>query len=217
MKKILIFILFFAFMSKAQSQMTIIDFDNYANDLDSQNYYMKDINNYLDQFEGTWKYINGNSEIELVFKKKTFTDHPNPSMTVMQDELVGECRYVKNGVEVLNTLQNIDVNHIMSVEYNISGGVRTSNDRGTIPCYMCTVPNQRLWVDYDESTNDNECLYGSVLIHTFVENGQTKLFFSIRKRLKEGFSCVKKSDDTQSATYFDLEIADGEYIFVKVP
>ena len=217
MKKILL-ILFCICINYTNAQ-TIIDFDESTLGLNSQYYYMKDINNYLDQFEGTWKYINGNSEIELVFKKKTFTDHPNPSMTVMQDELVGEYRYVKNGVEVLNTLQNINNNHSTSVEYHFYGSSRTSNDRGTIPCYMCTVPNQRLWVYYeeDEPTNDNECLYGSVLIHTFVENGQTKLFFSIRKRLKEGFSCVKKSDDTQSATDFDLEIADGEYIFVKVP
>lgn len=211
---LLIFICIFTQYTNAQ---TIIDFDDYANDLDVQSYYMKDINNYLNQFEGTWKYVNGNNEITLVFKKKTFTYHPNPSMTVIQDELVGEYKYIKNGVEVLNTLQNINANHNNSIKYNIQNSVRNKNNNdGTVPCYMCTVPSQRLYAYYDEPTLDNQCIYGSLLIHTFVENGQTKLFFSIRKRTN-GFSCVKKSDESQPAIDYDLELTNGEYIFVKVP
>src|SRR5690606_41742067 len=120
------------------------------------------------------------------------------------------------GLEIINTLQNINTNHGSSGEYNIQNGVRKRNDGGTVPCYMCTVPNQRLYAYYEEPTLDNDGIYGSLLIHTFVENGQTKLFFSIRKR-ERGMLYYKKSDDTQFATDFDLELANGEYIFVKVP
>ncbi len=196
---------------------TIIDFDDYANDLDVQSYYMKDVNNYLNQFEGTWKYVNGNNEITLVFKKKTFTYNPNPNLTVMQDELVGEYRYVKNGVEIINTLQNINTNHSSSGDYNIQSSLRSKNNNGgTVPCYMCTVPRQRLYAYYYEPTLDNDGIYGGLLIHTFVENGQTKLFFSIRKR-EWGMLYYKKSDSTQFATDFDLDLANGEYIFIKIP
>lgn len=215
MKKLLLILI--CIFTKYTNAQTIIDFDDSTLGLNSQNYYQKDINNYLNQFEGTWKYINGNNEITLVFKKKTFTDHPNPSMTVMQDELVGEYKYIKNGIEVLNTLQNINNNFTSSVGYNIYGSSRSRNNSGgTVPCYMCTVPGQRLFAYYNEPTLDNQCIYGSLLIHTFVENGQTKLFFSIRKR-SNGLLCVKKSNDTQPATDYDLELANGEYIFVKVP
>lgn len=37
--------------------------------LSSGNYYYKDVNNYLDNFTGTWEYVDGNEKFELILTK----------------------------------------------------------------------------------------------------------------------------------------------------
>ena len=72
--------------------------------------YYKDIDNFLDQFVGTWKYQNGQEEFLLILKKKleyNFDDH-------FEDQLYGEYSYnTTYGVNLINTLseinQNIDI------------------------------------------------------------------------------------------------------------
>ncbi len=33
------------------------------------NYYIKDVNNYLDNFTGTWEYVNGNEKFQIILTK----------------------------------------------------------------------------------------------------------------------------------------------------
>ena len=42
------------------------------NYLSTGHYYIKDINNYLDNFTGTWEYINGNEKFQIILVKVTF-------------------------------------------------------------------------------------------------------------------------------------------------
>jgi hypothetical protein len=59
--------------SCAMSQTIIVrgqDNGNLPEDfLSSGNYYYKDVNNYLDNFTGTWEYINGNEKFEIILTK----------------------------------------------------------------------------------------------------------------------------------------------------
>ena len=109
------------------------------------------INNYV----GTWKWTSGTDEftITLVKKKKN-----NDEFSV--DILSGGYRYVKNGLEVVNTLSdvNIDVNAINGPLASLSSYVRDGNRIGfssrlyrahrlgigeAIGTYQCRLPRAR--------------------------------------------------------------------------
>lgn len=100
-KLIFVTIMFLVFSCKAQSP--IIDINDRQSEL-VDGAYLKDVYNELDKFVGTWLYSNGTILLEIRFQKKTqvFND------SWYEDLLVGEYRYVENGVEKINTLSNLD-------------------------------------------------------------------------------------------------------------
>lgn len=62
--------------------------------------YLKDINNDLDKFEGTWRYVSGNDTLTINLQK--FEQNFNGDY--YEDELRGNYRYVKDGVLVMDYL-----------------------------------------------------------------------------------------------------------------
>jgi len=68
------------------------------------NAYYKDLGNALDAFEGTWLYTNGETSWKIILKKETMFFNGN----YYHDLIGGEYQYIKNGVELINTLSNID-------------------------------------------------------------------------------------------------------------
>lgn len=69
----------------------------------SNNSYVKDTNNDLDPFAGTWVLDNGTQYLKIVFKKKTMVNAGN----YYEDLLIGEFQYKENGVELTNTLNKL--------------------------------------------------------------------------------------------------------------
>lgn len=67
--------------------------------------YYKDLNNEMDDFVGTWIYTEGNTTLKIKLKKELM--HYNGRFYV--DMIVGEYQYIKNGVELINTLDNFDL------------------------------------------------------------------------------------------------------------
>ena len=82
----IVFSLFFAisFMSCKAQLITINAAGNNsnlpANYLSSGQYYKKDLNNYLINFEGTWEYTNGNEKFQLILTKVTQYHHVNGNL-----------------------------------------------------------------------------------------------------------------------------------------
>lgn len=68
--KLNILLLFILFSCKSTSQIIINmagDNNNYPdNYLSNGEYYIKDINNNLDIFTGTWEYVNGNEKFQII-------------------------------------------------------------------------------------------------------------------------------------------------------
>jgi hypothetical protein len=64
--------------------------------------YLKDINNDLDKFEGTWRYVSGNDTLTINLQK--FEQNFNGDY--YEDGLRGNYRYVKDGVLVMDYLNN---------------------------------------------------------------------------------------------------------------
>ena len=65
-------------------------------------------NNYINKFEGTWKWINGSDTLVLILMKKneSFTNYS-------ADVLLGVHKYVQNGVTIQDVLYKFD-----SISYN---------------------------------------------------------------------------------------------------
>lgn len=70
--------------------------------------HIKDVNNILDKYVGTWKATFTGGEIEIVIKKYTRDHsiyvqnyHPEP---LLWDELIGKYKLIKDGLVVENTL-----------------------------------------------------------------------------------------------------------------
>ncbi len=117
-------------------------------------YYFKDTQGYFNQYIGTWQYNSTGLTIQLRFVKKTFVKSAINN-TYKTDALIGGIRIVKNGQEVVNTLSSVNETKNSNTDYFIYGGPRIQN---TANCTLCTVPNQRINMHYDEPYNDNNHL-----------------------------------------------------------
>lgn len=103
MKKITYIFLVFLCL-KTYSQTPIISMTDYKNNNTNlvENSYLKDIDNKYGLLEGTWQWSNSNDSLILIFEKIEFVyDGFNYS-----DILIGKYKYIKNGVELINTLNN---------------------------------------------------------------------------------------------------------------
>jgi hypothetical protein len=101
------------------------------------NVYRKDIYNFQNQFVGTWVYQNGQEYLEVRFIKKEMFWRPAPTQ-FYEDVLVGEYKYIdSNGIEKVNSLSNLNVNHDNLFNYNLYSGAKLVLDR-----YECRLKNK---------------------------------------------------------------------------
>jgi len=101
---------------KAQSPILPLDY-NPLNLVEGA--YYKDLNDELTKFTGTWKYTNGTTSFTIVFQKKAMFF--NSEDNYYEDILIGEYKYIENGVEKVNTLPNLTINYANQYKYNIAG------------------------------------------------------------------------------------------------
>ncbi|AZQ42932.1 DUF6705 family protein [Nonlabens ponticola] len=94
--------------------------DNFYNIGVSGNYY-KDLDNEMDYFLGTWIHDDGDNQFTLFIKKEERV----PFNGSFKDMLVGEYRFVQNGIEKVNSLNLLDTRsgrahliHGNSIVYN---------------------------------------------------------------------------------------------------
>lgn len=133
MKKILIILtILIAFSCKSQ----IISQNNAYVDIPN-NAYIKDTQNFLDNFVGTWHYQNGNEQFTIILNKIIHFKYSS----WFEDILIGEYKYIDtNGTTLVNTLSDIN---IPSIHHNISGA--TSLVRLEYPkCPECDMGEYRI-------------------------------------------------------------------------
>ena len=85
-----------------KAQSPIIDLNDRNGTIINGAYY-KDVNNLLNQFEGTYVLNDGVNYLKIVFQKKTM----QYTGSCYQDLLIGEYQYKENGVEKINTLSRL--------------------------------------------------------------------------------------------------------------
>ena len=207
---IIVFSLFTSLTIQAQNYTQIIDLYDSNAELGKNGIYYKDTQGYLNQYVGTWLYTNSMTSLKITFQKEYFAQQ-NAFGTYYSDVLVGKYEYIVNGVTVFSTLNNLNILNTSPYTYNIFDLNRYPNYEN---CYQCIIPNQRLVLYYDEPTNDNSSLMGLMYIHTFIENGQTKLYMSLYTDYN-GMD-ISKYNIHLPATTTQLTLPEGEYIFNKV-
>lgn len=104
--------------------------------------YYKDVENFLNNFEGTWVWQDGNSALTFVFEKIESYHNTPLNANFYEDLLVGEFKYVENGVVIADYLADMNSGNL-SRDRNIRGN--SIIYRGWFPrCDAC--PNDELRV-----------------------------------------------------------------------
>src|SRR5690554_4704888 len=117
--------------------------------------YYKDMDNDFNAYEGTWVYTNGNTTLKIVLQKKEMVSFTKPiGKQYYADCLVGEYQYIENGVEKVNTLSNLNINHNSMTLYNLrdTGIIK----KGVPPrCDECPENERRVAMMFTEPTRRN--------------------------------------------------------------
>ncbi len=126
------------------------------------NKYYKDLNNLLNPYEGTYVYSEGETYLKFVLQKKEMCfvgDH-------YEDMIVGEYQYIKNGIEIVNTLYKLNQNIDDKRNHGIDGNQL---------CEECSPTDKHLHVGLVEDGNGR----ASMSIRKITVNGQEaiKVFF----------------------------------------
>ena len=134
---ILTTVLLFSINCKAQSP--IIDITESEMGLPN-GYYIKDINNLLNPFEGTYVYTNGNTSFKIVLVKKVLQYNSQ----YYEDLIIGEYQYILNGVQIVNTLPEINTTYLNQRRHNIDGNFIVDKNYRVWKCPECSVTENRL-------------------------------------------------------------------------
>ena len=178
-------------------------------------YYYKDLDNFLNQYEGTWLYTFGNTSLKIVLVKKVKMPFTSITGTYYRDVLVGEYEYYENGVLKINTLSNLNVNHNKFYSYNLSGKNRINKE--IYPkCIDCAVNEYRIKLEYSEPAyKDYQGFDSYMLIRTVTENGVAKLKLSFIEGNMRGFKIPNNNIDDIIEITATYKIPFGEYVLIK--
>lgn len=210
-KVILIALITFSMGCKAQ----VLDTYETLPSATPPNAYLKDTQNFQNQFVGTWVFQNGQEYLEVKFiKKEMMLWNPGPKQ-YYEDFLVGEYKYIdNNGVLKVNSLNNLNINHTSIFNYNLHSGAKLNNNSYPL-CNSCPVGTERLYLDFDEPANDDFGLDAGFVIRRVFENGVEKL--KVQFYHKNAPSGRKKGDITQTSTFTEFSLPYGDYTLIKQP
>jgi len=169
-KNIIITISFVLFGISCKAQNPVINLEGFDGEY-TNGAYIKDINNILNQFEGTYVYDDGVNYLKIVFQKKVmqFTG------SRYQDLLIGEYQYKKNGVEIINTLNKLTTPLINVYDYSIDGNYFFYNHT---PFDEYTTDNFRINLGMDVPNG----IYADLDVRKCVVNGQEAIQIFKRTR-----------------------------------
>jgi hypothetical protein len=177
-----------------------------------ENAYYKDIENFHEQYEGTWLYSNGNTSLKLVFQKKNMVLINGYLTNYYEDVLIGEYIYVTNGIEKINTLSNLNINHTDVNNYNLYSVSKIRSDVRP-KCSECSSTEFRLNLFLNEpfirniDGHDND-----FIIRRFFDNGVEKLKVWFVKTDNGVYS----DKNTQQLINFNgYALPFGEYVLIK--
>jgi hypothetical protein len=180
---------------KAQFIVNLKDDDGYTR---QDFYYYKDINNLLDPFVGTYIYTNGTDTLKIILQKQIMSYDGR----CYYDKLIGEYQYIKNGVEISNTLSDINTNHddLPRSHYIDINGI-TQFGRGL--CKDCIPGEIRVFGSF---TDMNEHL-GELIIRKLMVGNNPAIEINISWETR-----YRKPNDPVTP---GIKLSGGDYILIK--
>ena len=106
--------------------------------------YFKDTYDEMNRYTGTWQFTNANDTLTIVIQKKT---HVYDGEEYYEDLLIGEYRYVSNGIEIVNTLPLLSNFSIIGREHNISGKYQIGKNI-YLACSDCNNNEKRFMLNF---------------------------------------------------------------------
>lgn len=211
MKNILIFLSFISLTFGCKAQTPVIPFDvpGYG---EITGAYYKDTQNFLNQYEGIWLYSQNGTELKIVLQKIELFHKAGGIRNFYTDYIIGEYQYKVNGIEIQNTLSNLNSGQLHIYDYNIYGNGQSPGNKIPTPCPECLPGEKKLRADYTEPSRRNvEGLESEMVFRRFTENGVVKLkvwFYPIS-------GSYGYTTDGQPTDIDRHLLPYGEYIFTK--
>jgi len=153
----------------------------------------------MNKFEGTWKYINGDTEFKIVLVKKLVVNANDGGY--IYDLLIGEYLYKENNVIIVNTLADINNTSIRGYQHNI-GGTLIMHNLNNPRCPQCDFSERRVKLIIDKPNDMNAS--GYLTLRYLNINGVQKL-----EAILENASIMGSEPPAK------LDMPDGNYIFIK--
>lgn len=197
-KIITILIFTFSFFN-CKAQSPILPLKKWSDE--QENAYYKDLNNELNSFEGTWLYTDGNTSLKIVLEKRLMQFNGD----YYTDLIVGEYQYIKNGVEKINTLDQI--NQDLGENHNIEGNFIYKNCN-IFPVDDCVDGEIRLMLFIDDILTDKGL---DIILHNRIVDGQEAL----KANMLESGGMITSNPDDPEPTEPTMGWQTENMIFIK--
>lgn len=198
MKKYINFILLLLTITACKAQSPVYDISEPRRGKPQGTYY-EDINGLLNGYDGTYLYTNGTTSLKIILKKKV-----KSYRYYYEDLIVGEFQYIENGVELNNTLANMNVNYTDEyANHRITGDVILTGTQ--LGCKDCSPTEKRLRLGFVDNKSHN---IAGIDIRKTTVNGKEALKVEI---WWDGFIIVKAGDPPQPRA----SLSAGEYLMIK--
>lgn len=135
--------------------------------------YYKDLDHDFDRFVGTWVYTGNNVSLTIVLQKKVLIY--NSTSDLYEDLLIGEYKYIENGVEKINTLSFLNASPADLMMHNIYGSGILRNYSAPV-CRDCSENERRVGLLFSDPTRANiEGLTGSIIMRHVISGNVQKI------------------------------------------
>ncbi len=170
--------------------------------------YYKDVDGNLDQFVGTWRIINGATELELIIEKKTL--YYNTLNNIYEDMLIGEYKYIENGILKINTLNLISNPPADLYSHNINGNIILAHDNFPV-CDDCLFEKRVALIFSDPTRSSDNGLWGELELRRMDDGNVQK----IKATLRQKGNIISLENEPPAYTGFNVPF--GTYILTRVP
>lgn len=127
--------------------------------------YYKDIDSLLDPFEGTYIYTSGSTIFKIVLIKKVLQYNSQ----YYEDLIIGEYQYIKDGVQIANTLSEISTTYLNQRNHKIEGNLIVDKNYRTWKCPSCSSAENRLSTQIEDVVSEK---IADLIMRRTTENGQ---------------------------------------------
>lgn len=171
--------------------------------------YYKDTHNDLDNYAGTWKYSNGTTSITITLQKKTMQLYVGDYISYYEDIIIGEYKYIENGIEKVNTLPQLSTILNSSYAHNIVGNAIIGPQ--SYYCLNCGPNDRKLATQFGDPNREIFGMEPEMIFQRADSGGVQKL----KLRFRTISSYI--TDDGEPPLFTSYTIPFGEYLLVKQP